>query len=138
VVFFVVGVVFLVVALRYALTGAPFDEEVTRYLAGVSWNELRTTNPMMASYISFLFREWGVSLLGFSVFLLLASPTAYRRGDRWAWFAFWSVPGLLGFWLALDASVGASGATLAQEAVLLLLALGGLLLPYRRFFARHR
>jgi hypothetical protein len=50
-----------------------------------SWAELVGTSPMTAKYIGMLFRLYGVYCLVFGAMATAIAVTAFRRGDRWAW-----------------------------------------------------
>jgi hypothetical protein len=52
---------------------------------GGSWAELAGTSPMTASYIGVLFRMYGVFNVAFGLMALAIAVTAFRRGERWAW-----------------------------------------------------
>ena len=77
------------------------------------------------------------------------SATAYRRGEKWAWYALWSIPAMFIGFLALWINAGATLTILAllggrgvlEEGLpifefLLTLSLLALLLPYRKFFPK--
>jgi len=52
-----------------------------------SWSELASTAPMTAKYIEVLFRMYGVFNVAFGLMASAIAVTAFRRGDRWAWWA---------------------------------------------------
>ena len=52
-----------------------------------SWTELAGTSPMTARYIGVLFRMYGVFNVAFGLMALAITVTAFRRGERWAWWA---------------------------------------------------
>jgi hypothetical protein len=52
-----------------------------------SWSELTRTAPMTAKYIDVLFRMYGVYGVAFGLMASAIAVTAFRRGDRWAWWA---------------------------------------------------
>jgi hypothetical protein len=54
---------------------------------GGSWTDLAGTSPMTASYIGVLFRMYGVFNVAFGLMALAITVTAFRRGERWAWWA---------------------------------------------------
>jgi hypothetical protein len=56
------------------------------YSAG-SWPELRSTSPMTAQYMIVLFRMYGIYNVVFGLMASAVAVTAFRRGDRWAWWA---------------------------------------------------
>ena len=52
-----------------------------------SWQELTDTSPMTAEYITLLFRLYGVYIVAFGLLAIAVTATAFRRGERWAWWA---------------------------------------------------
>jgi hypothetical protein len=52
-----------------------------------SWSELLRTSPMTARYIIVLFRMYGIYNVVFGLMTSAITVTAFRRGDRWAWWA---------------------------------------------------
>jgi hypothetical protein len=52
-----------------------------------SWSELAGTSPMTAKYIVVLFRMYGVFNMVFGLMAIAITATAFRRGERWAWWA---------------------------------------------------
>ena len=52
-----------------------------------SWSQLVTTSPLTAQYIEVLFRTYGMYNVGFGVMSVAVALTAFRRGERWAWWA---------------------------------------------------
>ena len=53
--------------------------------AGGSWPELLRTSPMTAKYMIVLFRMYGIYCVLFGLMGSAIAATAFRRGDRWAW-----------------------------------------------------
>jgi hypothetical protein len=54
---------------------------------GGSWQHLTTTSPKTAEYITLLFRMYGIYGVGLSLLAIAIAATAFRRGERWAWWA---------------------------------------------------
>ena len=52
-----------------------------------SWSELTSTSPMTAGYIEVLFRMYGVYIVAFGLLAIAIAVTAFRLGERWAWWA---------------------------------------------------
>lgn len=52
-----------------------------------SWSELARTSPMTVEYITLLFRMFGIGNAEFALVAIAIAATAFRRGDRWAWWA---------------------------------------------------
>src|SRR5262249_19120770 len=56
------------------------------YSAG-SWPELLRTSPMTAGFMIVLYRMYGIYNVLFGLMGSAIAVTAFRRGDRWAWWA---------------------------------------------------
>ena len=65
-----------------------------------SWADLVSTAPMTAKYIDMVFRLYGAYCLIFGLIGSAIAVTAFRRGERWAW---WTL--LAGNTLALVAAM---------------------------------
>ena len=52
-----------------------------------SWAELLATSPATAAYITLVFRLFGTICAVFGIMAVLVAATAFRRGERWAWWA---------------------------------------------------
>ena len=79
-------------------------------------------------------RAIGVASIGMGMFGLLITTIAYRRRERWAWFALWYYPV---FWTAHLVGGLPPGKEHVHQIVFIALSLAGLLLPVREFFPRR-
>ena len=52
-----------------------------------SWSDLVSGSPMAAKYMGVLFRTYGMYNVAFGLIGSAVAVTAFRRGDRWAWWA---------------------------------------------------
>lgn len=52
-----------------------------------SWAELAGAYPLATDYMLVLFRMYGVFNLIFALLAIAITITAFRRGERWAWWA---------------------------------------------------
>jgi len=55
--------------------------------SGGSWHQLASTSPQTAGYITLVFRMYGIYIVAFGLLAVAIAATAFRRGDRWAWWA---------------------------------------------------
>ena len=55
--------------------------------SGGSWSELAGTSPMTAAYMAVLYRMYGIFNVAFGLMAGAIAVTAFRRGERWAWWA---------------------------------------------------
>ena len=90
---------------------------------------------MPASGGSPYLRAIGVASIGMGLFGVLITTIAYRRRERWAWFALWYYPV---FWTAHLLGGLPPGKDHVHQVVFIVLSLAGLLLPVREFFPRRR
>jgi hypothetical protein len=52
---------------------------------GGSWDALLRTSPMTANYVVLMYRMYGIYCAVFGMMASAIAATAFRRGDRWAW-----------------------------------------------------
>lgn len=52
-----------------------------------SWSELVASSPRTADFMTLVFRMYGLYGVVLSLLALAIAATAFRRGDRWAWWA---------------------------------------------------
>ncbi len=78
--------------------------------SGHSWAELTGTSPTTAGFVTLLFRMYGTYGVVFAMLAIVIAVTAFRRGERWAWWAL-LVGNTLAFGAAMayDRIVGAIG-----------------------------
>jgi hypothetical protein len=79
-------------------------------------------------------RAIGVASIGVGLFGLLITNIAYRRRERWVWFALWYYPV---FWTAHLVGGLPPGKDHVHQVVFIVVSLAGLLLPVREFFGRR-
>jgi uncharacterized membrane protein HdeD (DUF308 family) len=80
-------------------------------------------------------RAIGVASIRMGIFGLLITTIAYRRRERWAWFALWYYPV---FWTAHLVGGLPPGKEHIHQIAFIVLSRAGLLLPVREFFPRRR
>jgi len=79
-------------------------------------------------------RAIGVASIGMGMFGFLITTFAYRRRERWAWFALRYYPV---FWTAHLVGGLPPGKEHVHQIVFIALSVAGLLLPVREFFPRR-
>lgn len=55
--------------------------------SGGSWSALVSASPSIAGYIRMMYRMYGVYCALFGLLTTAIAVTAFRRGERWAWWA---------------------------------------------------
>jgi hypothetical protein len=68
--------------------------------SSASWTDLATGSPLIAGYMTVLYRMYGVYNALFGLLSSAIALTAFRRGERWAWWAL-----LAGNTIALGAAM---------------------------------
>jgi hypothetical protein len=103
--------------------------------SGGSWSTLAGASPLIAGYMTVLYRMYGIYNVLFGLMGSAIAVTAFRRGERWAWWAL-----LIGNTIALlsamtyDRTVNAIGPFELSEYLGLALVWGALAItaPFRR------
>ncbi len=54
---------------------------------GGAWSQLVRTSPLTAGYMAVLYRTYGMYNVAFGLLTVAITVTAFRRGERWAWWA---------------------------------------------------
>ena len=68
--------------------------------SGGSWSQLASDSPQVAGYMTVLYRMYGIYNVAFGLVASAIAVTAFRRGERWAW---WSL--LIGNTIALGSAI---------------------------------
>ena len=77
---------------------------------GSSWPELQKTSPGAAAFMTVLFRVYGAYIIAFGLLAIIVTTTAFRRGERWAWWGLLAGNTIaFGSAMAYDLTVGAIG-----------------------------
>jgi len=67
--------------------GAPILEVGYQRFTSSSWADLANASPKAAEFMTMLFRLYGAYGAAFSLLAIAIAATAFRRGERWAWWA---------------------------------------------------
>ena len=117
-----------------AAYGRPGPGELAGFSTlGTTWDELGASDPGLANYITQLFRFLGLIFVGAALLFTVISATAYRRRERWAWYALWTFPAMFVPVIVIDLTSAYPHIWHAYSAFLIG-ALFGLILPVRMFF----
>ncbi|KKQ88673.1 MAG: hypothetical protein UT13_C0001G0320 [Candidatus Pacebacteria bacterium GW2011_GWF2_38_9] len=139
IIFLLIGAMVLVGAIPHAL-GFNTDPTLVQTISGKTIDEIKILNPMFFNLYNFYFRGGGLSDLGFAFFLIVISLTAYRWGQKWAWYAFWFVPVYFLAWISLSSTLPSESKSslLPPLVMIIVLSLVGLFLPFRKFFPNKK
>ena len=55
--------------------------------SGGSWSALAGSSPLITGYMTVLYRMYGIYCVLFGLLTSAIAVTAFRRGERWAWWA---------------------------------------------------
>jgi hypothetical protein len=134
---FLVGLLLGCGSLYWLVRGRFFDENLYDAIAGIPWTSLSASVPAAERVASAAIRIGGVLGLCASLLVMAVGLTAYRTGERWAWYVIWALPFCCTLEIATLAGYRALTPTAALwDISLLAMALFALIAPYRWFFAR--
>ena len=66
-------------------SGVPILTAGYEHFTGYSWSDLANTFPNARDYMTVLFRVYGAFNVAVGVLATAIACTAFRRGERWAW-----------------------------------------------------
>ena len=66
---------------------APILQAEYESFTGHSWSELMAVSPKATDFMTVLFRVYGAYVAAVGLLAIMVAATAFRRGDRWAWWA---------------------------------------------------
>ena len=130
--FFLLGVV-AAIAAPILLLGNPPDPPSPKGFTGLSSDEIAMRIPGISDYIGSISTQLGNFMLTSGVLMAAMAAGPFRKGERWAWFAFWVIPLLL--LIQLLNSRGGNGWQF--DLGLFFATVAGLLWPYRQFFPKE-
>lgn len=84
------------------------------------------------AFLEFFFQWVGTVLIGSNILTIFIAPTAFRKGEKWAWLAFW-------YWPFMFAShfLMYSGGFKVSQVAWFILTTGTLLMTYRYCFQQE-
>lgn len=123
--------------LYWLFRGRFLDLKVYDQIGGASWSFFRAIDSSVMDLTVASLRFAGSLGVVAGVLVMAIAATAFRRYERWAWYAMLTLP----FYVCVDLATllgyrALSLTGLIGELALLSTALLGLVLPYRRFFPR--
>jgi len=88
---FAYGALVMGAALYWTVAGAPFDKATYELAMGMRWSEMiESSNPKLPVLLSALVRELGGNFgLVAGVLIMAIAATAFRNGEKWAWWTLW-------------------------------------------------
>jgi hypothetical protein len=125
-IFFALGVGSVLGAL-FNLQGHPPDPPSPEEMTGLPLDEISARIPGIERYIGSISRQLGNFMLASGLLLCAVAAGPFRRGERWAWSALWSVPLLL----AIQFANSRFGRGWQADLSLIPVTIAGLLATYR-------
>jgi hypothetical protein len=130
------GLLWLVVGLSQLFTPKVLLEDDAQHITGMSLSELEAISPKAIELINWLYRGMGNLKTSWSFFVLAITVTGYRKGEKWAWYTMWLVPGILVSSAIFNTIYLGDINEVLPWIPITSLSLVGLFLPYRKFFPR--
>ena len=128
------GVIDLVTSLYLVLVPSPLDNPGVVSLTGLSWQAIQAQSPGAAKLTSYFVAQFGIQETFLALLMIGLAVTGMRKRQRWAWYLLWILPIAFLAYAATNLSIGGTTWTLA--AVDALVAVIGLLLPFKEFTSR--
>lgn len=115
------------------------DPALVESVSGITWEDLQSVSPTLANLVDLLSRLVGSLWIGLSFLGIIVSATAYRNGERWAWYGLWAIPLVMALifttFMFADRIEGSPNPPALYSAPgLFVIATIGLLAPIRKFF----
>lgn len=95
----------------FLLLAGGIERNAILRVTGSSWEQIMSSTPGIANYITGMTSIVGLTLVGFSFMMLATSVTGYRKGEKWAWLLSWYLPvyfliaGIITYWVGANISV---------------------------------
>lgn len=104
---------------------------------GMTWAQLSSSDPRIANFLASTLVDDGISGVGLAIFGMLVSATSFRKGEKWAWYASWTMPaGILAAQLNIYQLTG-STTVLILALIFTAVSLLAMFLPFRQFFPKQ-
>jgi hypothetical protein len=121
--------------------GMNADPAIANSITGVTWEELQVSRPEIANLIDLQVRSGGTQLLTVSILSIVVCLRGYRRGEQWAWYAFWAYPlftalAFIIFFTAERHSDFPPPPPMMSAPIFFIISVLVLLLSYRKFFPK--
>lgn len=137
----VVSVIFALFGLGDIISATAADPAIVQAITGMTPEEIGAAEPRLLVLVDQQVRAGGAAFLVIGILAGAIAWTSFRRAERWAWYALWTLPLLnvlifLVMYTHTDFSTGVLPPPLLSAPVFLSILVVGLLLPIRRFFPK--
>ncbi len=142
IILFLVAIIFALFGLGDIILGSAADPAIVEAITGMTPEEIGAAEPRVLVLVEQQIRAGGAAFMVGGILAAAIAWTSFRGGERWAWYALWTLPLLnvlifLIQYTSLDLSTGVLPPPLLSAPVFLAIAVVGLLLPIRRFFPKE-
>lgn len=141
IILFAVAIIFALFGLGDVISGTAADPAIVVAITGRTPEEIGAADPRLLVLVDQQVRAGGGAILVYGALVAAIAWTSFRQGERWAWYALWTVPLLnvlifLIMYTHTDFSTGVLPPPLVSAPVFLSITVVALLLPIRRFFPK--
>ncbi|MBA3687438.1 MAG: hypothetical protein H0W81_01165 [Chloroflexi bacterium] len=140
-IFFVFGIGSVIAGIIIVTGVVAVDPPSAESTTGLTMDQIAARVPGIEAYVTGLARQLGNFMVGMGIVLAGVAAIPFRRGERWAWYACWSLAIVVMVQLTNSFAIygfAHGGFGWQLDVASLVLVLAGLLLPYRRFFPQER
>ncbi len=139
IILFAVAVIFALFGIGDLVQGSAADTAIVEGITGMTPDEIEAADPRIRVLIDQQARAGGGAFLVLGLLAAGIAWTSFRRGERWSWYALWTLPLLnvlifVGMYVSVDFATGVLPPPLLSAPIFLGITVMGLLLPIRRFF----
>lgn len=139
VLFLVIGLLEIQFGIGDMIAGVENDPAILISATGRTPAELKAQDPLIYTAMDHQQKLIGYSLLMTGLLISAISLTAFRRGARWAWFTFWSIPVSLALIVVSQHNIRQPDESLAPPfysgSLFAVLTIVWLALSYRKYFS---
>ncbi len=136
VVYLALGLLWLVVGLTQVFDPEALLDSDALHITGLSLSELEVKSPEATELVYFLYSALGMLKTSWSFLVLAITLTGFRKGEKWAWFTMWLVPGLLVGQGLFNSIFHGDFNEMLPWIPITTVSLVGLFLPFRKFFPK--
>lgn len=138
----IVSVIIALFGLGDVIVASAADPAIVQAVTGMTPEEIGALEPRLLVLVDLQTRAIGAALLVVGILAAAIVWTSFRRAERWAWYALWTLPllNVLIFFNMLthtDFSTGVLPPPLLSAPVFLAITVVGLLVSTRRFFPKE-
>jgi MFS-type transporter involved in bile tolerance (Atg22 family) len=118
--------------------GVNTDPALVEAISGETVESLKLSDIDHFKLYNYYFQSGGVSDLGVAILIIFVAVFAYRKGEKWSWFALCTVPAFFTAFMILNMSLPdlARNSMFPFLMVFIIISTIGLLLPIRKFFPK--